>query len=119
MTIPTKPKLKIVKPRLKLTSEQLADMVEEATVDAYGPSEQVSGFFTMMEEHLELPFTTLVLGVEVTVRRIELTGHDDIVAICERGNALQRIAIRDLPLPARLPKGAEWIEAYRQWRGDS
>ena len=50
---------------------ELARRVEQATVDAYGPSEQVSGFFTMLEEHLRLPFSTEVLGVEVVVHRRE------------------------------------------------
>ena len=43
-------------------------MIEEATVDAYGESEQTVGFFTLLEERLKLPFKTEVLGVEVTRR---------------------------------------------------
>ena len=39
----------------------------------------------MMENDLALPFATLVLGVEVTVERIDLTEADEIVAICARG----------------------------------
>ncbi|MCM2578547.1 calcium-binding protein [Streptomyces meridianus] len=45
-------------------------MIEEATVDAYGEDEQRTGLFTMLEEHLDVPFTTVVLGVEVTVRGV-------------------------------------------------
>jgi hypothetical protein len=59
-------------------------MIEEATVDAYGDDEQLTGLFTMIEEHLAVPFTTTVLGVEVTVRKVDLTA-DTIVAICARG----------------------------------
>jgi hypothetical protein len=36
-------------------------------------------------------------------------------AICARGRLRQRISILDLPLPRRVPDGAEWIEAYRAW----
>jgi len=32
-------------------------------VDAYGEEEQAGGFFTMIEEHLALPFPVKVLGV--------------------------------------------------------
>jgi hypothetical protein len=31
-------------------------MIEEATVDAYGESEQLVGFYTMIDEHLAVPF---------------------------------------------------------------
>lgn len=61
----------------------LQAMIEEATIDAYGDDEQLTGLFTMIEEHLAVPFTTTVLGVEVTVRKIDLTA-DTIVAVCAR-----------------------------------
>jgi hypothetical protein len=35
---------------------RLDELIEEAIADAYGDSEQAAGLFTMMEEHLELPF---------------------------------------------------------------
>jgi len=94
---------------------QLDRLIEEATVDAYDESEQRMGFFTMLEEHLGLPFDTRVLGAFVAVERIDLTRADEIVAICRCGRARQPILILDLPLPKPLPAGAEWIEAYRRW----
>ena len=90
MTKMTRTKLVVVRTNAKharpkrLTDDELAEMIEEATVDAYGPSEQVSGFYTMLEEHLDLPFSTQVLGVDVVVERIDLTGSDEIVAILSR-----------------------------------
>lgn len=100
----------------KLTETRLAQLIEDATVDAYDESEQRLGFYTMMENELALPFATLVLGVEVTVGRIDLTEADEIVAICARGRTRQAISIVELPLPVPPPRGAEWIEAYRRWR---
>lgn len=94
----------------------LEAMIEEATVDAYGDDEQLTGLFTMVEEHLAVPFTTTVLGVEVTVRKIDLAA-DTIVAVCVRGRHRQRIDVLDLPLPTPPPDGAEWIDAYRYWAG--
>jgi hypothetical protein len=44
----------------------LEAMIEEATVDAYNDDEQLTGLYTTLEEHLAVPFTTTVLGVEVT-----------------------------------------------------
>ncbi|MBQ1019456.1 hypothetical protein KBX71_16505 [Micromonospora sp. D93] len=94
----------------------LEAMIEEATVDAYGDDEQLTGLFTVVEEHLAVPFTTTVLGVEVTVRKIDLTA-DSIVAVCARGRHRQRIDLLDLPLPTPAPDGAAWIDAYRHWAG--
>ncbi len=90
-------------------------MIEEATADAYGPSEQVSGFYTMLEEHLDLPFSTKVLGIDVLVESIDLTRSEEVVAICKRGRLRQSLPILELPLPTPAPEGAEWIEAYRYW----
>jgi hypothetical protein len=92
----------------------LEAMIEEATVDAYGDEEQLTGLYTMIEEHLAVPFTTTVLGVEVNVRAVDLT-DDGIVAVCVRGRHRQRIDLLDLPLPAPPPDGAAWIDAYRHW----
>lgn len=94
---------------------RLEELVEEAIVDAYGESEQRTGFFTMLEDNLAVPFETEVLGVPVTVERIDLTDADQIVAICRRGRSRQTVPILDLPLPTPPPAGAEWIEAYRHW----
>ncbi|HEX3905190.1 MAG TPA: calcium-binding protein [Polyangia bacterium] len=101
----------------RLSKARLDEMIEEATVDAYGESEQATGWFTMFEEHLELPFETQVLGAIVTVTRIDLRGDDQINAICTRGRDRQPISLVDLPLPSPRPDGSEWIEAYRHWRG--
>jgi hypothetical protein len=99
----------------RLSRARLEELVEEATTDAYGDSEQAAGFYTMMENDLATPFTTQVPGVEVTVERVDMT-EDEIVAVCKRGGKLQKIPILDLPLPSPPPNGAEWIAAYRYWR---
>ena len=95
---------------------RLKEMAEEATVDAYGESEQISGWSCMLDEHLTVPFEAVVLGVSVTVERLDLRDDLQIVAICKRGPARQAIEIRELPLSTPKPLGAEWIEAYRHWR---
>ncbi|MFG3404220.1 hypothetical protein [Streptomyces sp. NPDC048142] len=100
-----------------LDRAELEAMIDEATVDAYGEDEQRTGLFTMLEEYLALPFTTTVLGIEVTVRGVDLTPDGRIVALCSRGRVRQSIGILDLPLSNPAPEGAEWIEAYRHWAG--
>jgi len=99
-------------PKAKLNA-----LIEEAIVDAYGESEQRVGFYTMLDDRLETPFKTEILGVAVTVEKIDMTDDETIVAICRNGRDRQSIPILDLPLRSPRPVGAEWIEAYRSWAG--
>ena len=97
------------------TKPRLNRLIEETVVDAYGDSEQRTAFLTVLQDSLDLPFETLVLGVPVSVERVDLTPADEIVAICRRGKTRQALPILNLPLPSPPPRGAEWIEAYRRW----
>jgi hypothetical protein len=99
-----------------LSKARLDALVEEATTDAYNEGEQIVGFLTLIDDSLATPFETIVLGVNVTVERVDLTEGDEIVAICKRGSQTLRVPILDLPLPFPPPRGAEWIAAYRYWR---
>ena len=51
----------------RLSKAALDRLVEEAIVDCYNESEQATGLYTMIEEHLKVPFETEVLGVPVKV----------------------------------------------------
>jgi hypothetical protein len=84
-------------------------------VDAYGAEEQLTGLYTMIEDGLAVPFETEVLGVTVTVERVEMTDAGQLVAVCRRGSVEQAIGLLELPLPTLSPDGAEWIAAYRRW----
>lgn len=101
-----------------LSKERLEELISEATVDAYGDSEQTLGLYTMIEEHLELPFKAEVLGMEVVVKAIDLTPDDQIVAICTRGKSHQRIPILEVTVPKPRPAGWDWVDAYRWWTGE-
>lgn len=94
---------------------RLKELVEEAIVDAYDESEQRMGFEALPGDNLEVPFDTEVLGIPVTVEKIEVTQADEIVAVCRSGRTRQRISVLELPLPSPPPEGAEWIEACRLW----
>jgi hypothetical protein len=97
-----------------LSRADLDALVAEAVVDCYNDDEQLIGLFTIIQDNLTVPFTTQVLGVEVTVRRVDLR-HGGVVAVCHRGRIKQAIGILDLPLPEPPPDGTQWIEAYRHW----
>jgi hypothetical protein len=98
----------------ELGKAELNAMVAEAIVDAHDQDEQVSGFYSVLEEHLAVPFRTTVLGMSVTVNGIGLTSSG-ITAICVRGKHRQEIPVLSLPLPDPPPAGWEWIAAYRHW----
>jgi hypothetical protein len=70
----------------------------------------------MMEEHLALPFSATILGVDVVVEKVDMIRSGRIVAIYRRNKIRQKIEILDLPLPTPAPAGAEWIAAYHHWR---
>jgi hypothetical protein len=100
----------------ELSDGELGLLVEEATVDAYGDDEQLAGFAMMMEDSLEVPFETTVLGMTVTVQKVTQT-ESDIVADCVRDGHHQAISVLHLPLPEPPPRGTQWIAAYRHWAG--
>ncbi len=102
----------------RISKARLREMIEQATVDAYNELEQITGWFTVIDENLAVPFETTVLGVPVTVERLNLNRSEQIVAVCKRGRDRQSVPILDLPLPTPPPDGAEWIEAYRRWRAE-
>ena len=95
---------------------ELDELIARATVDCYNEDEELTGFATMIGDNLAVPFETAVLGVTVTVRKIDYT-DSGIVAICARGKHRQAIPILDLPLPDPPPRGTQWIAAYHRWAG--
>jgi len=105
---------------VRLSRARLDKLVEEAIVDCYDESEQAIGLYTMIEDNLAFPFATTVLGVQVTVERVQLTLRAEIVAVCRRAGIRQTVPLLDLPLPSPRPAGSEWIAVYRHWlRGGS
>jgi hypothetical protein len=95
-------------------SAELDDLIADATIDAYDTSEQLMGFFNMIEEHLAVPFKTTILGQAVTVEGV-MYDESRFVAECVRGEHRQTIDLRDLPIPSPPPTGSQWIAAYCRW----
>jgi len=102
-------------PRPFLSNMRLDQMIEEAIVNACGESEQIVGFYTMLDDNLVVPFQTKVVGVEVLVEQVDMTDDEQIVAVCVRGKSRQRVPILDLPMPEPPSAGMGWIDAYRRW----
>jgi len=94
----------------ELSKAELNAMVAEAIVDAYDEEEQVSGFYSILEEELTVPFETTVLGFAVMVEGIGLTSSG-ITAICVRGKHRQAIPVLELPLPEPPPASSSRLTA--------
>ena len=97
-----------------MTQAELDALIDQATIGfCYNDHEQITGLFTMIDEHLAVPFDAEVLGVTVTATKIDLTIDHEIIAICRRDTHKQTILLLHLPLPAPTSR-AESIEAYRR-----
>ena len=94
---------------------RLESLIERAVVDAGDEEEEQMAFYQALEEHLKLPFRTSVGKVAVTVRGLEVSDDDEIVAICTHQDERVEVPLLDLTIPKPTPPGAEWIEAYRLW----
>jgi len=103
------------KQRGPVSRKDLERMVAEAVVDCYDEGEAHEGICTLLEDELQVPFATTVLGAKVTVERLERNDANEPVALCVRGKDRLRVSLLDLPLPTPRPRGWEWIEAYRHW----
>src|SRR5260370_26395854 len=76
---------------------KLEKLIEQAVVDAYTEEEQAVGFLTMKEDHLALPFSTNVLGVDVVVEKVDMTRGGQIVAALRSGKNASTSSHLDLP----------------------
>ena len=94
---------------------RLDALIAEAIVDAHDPEEQAMGFLGCLDEHVRVPFSTVVLGRTVTVTGFTDSADGAVVAICKAGRTTQVISVLNLPLPTPPPQGHEWIAAYRRW----
>jgi hypothetical protein len=61
----------------------------------------------MLKEHLALPFSMRMLGVDVTVDGVDLTDYRVVVAICTRRRARQSVPLVELSLPKSTPSRFE------------
>jgi hypothetical protein len=89
-------------------------MIAESTVDCYGEEEQRTGLATMIEDNLETPFTTMVLGLAVTVRGVIHTSGG-LVADCVHGQPGQAIHVLDRLLPEPAPRAPSASRPTRHW----
>ena len=106
--------------RLRIPPPRLDGMIEEAIVDAYTEAEQAVGFHATIEQHLAVPFETVVLGAPVTVKKVDVTLRGELVAVCYRGRERQAIPILEqrLEIPNQTDAVQEELDLARQQAGE-
>ncbi len=102
----------------KLDPAEVAEAMEDATVDAYGDDEQHTGLLTVMEDELEFPFQVEALGETVTVVGMEWPENDEfgLDLLVERNGKQHRIEARSVNLLPPFPKGHLYLAAYLDWK---
>ena len=78
-----------------ISEKRIDQLSEEATVDAYGEDEQLTGFHCLLEEHLHFPFVAKVIGETVDVTGVDI-GDRSVMAICERNGQTYQVDILNL-----------------------
>ena len=103
------------KDRSKAKESRLSDLIEKATVDAYGEHEELAGLATMIEDFVVTPFDASVIGESVVVTGFKTEGIS-IKAVCHRGRRKYNVDLSSMEWLMPSPKGFEWIEAYLEWQ---
>ncbi len=97
-------------PELERLIESIAEQDCETDEDV------AMGLGYAIQEHVRFPISGRVVGEDVSVLEVEESDGLDVMAICERNGRRYRVRLQDIELTKR-PVGAQWIEAYRQFRG--
>lgn len=111
----------------KPNAAHLRQLIEEATVDCYNEEEELTSLLTMIQEHLQVPFETTVLGatvasgqvVNLVLRRL-MVGHLKRPGkMCFKGQVFCAILV-SLYEDAPCPKSAIPISpATRRFAGEA
>lgn len=101
-----------------LDADAVREAFAEATVDAYGDSEQHTSLYYTLKDQLAFPFPARVLGETVSVVGIEWPETDEfgIDLICERNGEQHRVEARSVELLKPLPDGHLFLAAYLNWK---
>ena len=103
----------------KKSKEELNDLVDEITVDAYNDDEQLWAFRQVIEDEVTMPTDAFVLGEPVTLIEIDYDGNErrGLTGKLRRGDAsVHIVSASDLVFPEGS-KGADYMAAYRTWLG--
>ena len=67
----------------------------------------------MIQDHLAVPFETEILGVTVTVERVDFNDGDEVVAFCRRGRERQaNTGVESFSYPVPMKGGTQLQDAH-------
>ena len=97
----------------------LADLIEEITVDAYTDDEKLWAFRQVIEDEVDLPADGFIMDEPIKITRIDYDGNErrGLTAVCRRPNGAKYIvAAADVTFPINSA-AARYLNAYRKWLG--
>jgi len=102
----------------ELDPDDISTAFDEATMDANGEDELVSGLITMVQENLDFPFAAKVMGKPVQIVDSETAERNEfgLDLIAKIDGQQHSIAARSVELQTPLPEGAEYLAAYLNWK---
>ena len=91
---------------------------EDATVDAYGDDEQLTGLFYAIADDMAFPWQANVLGDTVAVVGAEMPDNDrlGIDLVVEKNGKQSRIEARSVEMLPPYPDGHLNLAAYLIWK---
>ena len=100
------------------SDDELDELIEQITVDAYG-DEGYWSFLQAIEDEVRFPFTASLVGMPVVVTGIDFDGDErrGLVAAVERDGTSATISILDLDVTETEQPVARIVAAYRRWLG--
>ena len=99
--------------------DELDQLIEEITVDAYGDDEQLWAFRQVFEDSVPVPCDGFVIGEPVVVVAFDYDGNErrGLTARCRRADGSTHVvAASEVTLP-RGSIGARYLAAYCKWSG--
>jgi len=101
-----------------IVAQDLEQLIDEITVDAYGLDEQLTGFLQVFLDEVTLPASAAVLGSAVEVVGFDFEGDERLgpVAQCCHGKIAGTVSLIDVCFEPDSIAG--WLHAaYRTWLG--
>lgn len=101
-----------------MDDERLNELINEATVDCYGEEEEFWGMLAALEDELEFPLKTTLIGEWVELIGLDTNGSSSrrgIVARVHHKGKEYSVSLADLQMGDANSHSAEWLAAYRHW----
>ena len=102
----------------QLNRDAVNEAFEDATVDANGVNDQLTGLFYTIAEDMEFPFQGSVLGDIVSILDVEMPDNDrlGIDLVIEKNGKQSRIEARSVEVLPPYPEGHLYLAAYLFWK---